>query len=196
MPHRYIESLENWFFNTGNAILDHEAAYIKRTDDLIQLVPNPPTPLRKFFERWNWFRFSSLWRKEPPKPAFEHLPPSEGLHYSSDARIDKFVAATITVLGMIMLIVPLWVLASTHGTMRRLGVITGFVVLFLALVAFTTVARPFESLAAAAALSVRPRLGGKAADRDQVRCGTCCFPPDCKLRVSNICGKVSLFLNV
>lgn len=54
-------------------------------------------------------------------------------------------------MGMVMLIAPLWVLAVTHGTMKRLGVITGFVVLFLGLIAFTTVARPFESLAAAAA---------------------------------------------
>jgi hypothetical protein len=52
---------------------------------------------------------------------------------------------------MIMLIVPLWVLAITEGIMKRLGVITGFIVLFLGLIAFTTTARSFESLAAAAA---------------------------------------------
>jgi len=57
----------------------------------------------------------------------------------------------ITVMGMVMLILPLWVLAVTEGTMKRLGVITGFVALFLGLIALTTVARPFESLAAAAA---------------------------------------------
>lgn len=34
---------------------------------------------------------------------------------------------------------------------ERLCIITGFIVVFLGLVAFTTVARPFESLAAAAA---------------------------------------------
>lgn len=51
-----------------------------------------------------------------------------------------------------MLIVPLWVLAVTHGIMARIGVITGFTMLFLALVAFTTIARSIESLAATAAL--------------------------------------------
>jgi hypothetical protein len=52
---------------------------------------------------------------------------------------------------MLMLITPLWVLAVTQGTVRRLAVITGFIVLFLGLIAVTTVAKPFESLAAAAA---------------------------------------------
>lgn len=65
--------------------------------------------------------------------------------------MEMCIGITITVLGMIMLIVPLWVLAVTHGTMARLGVITGFIMFFLALVAFATVARPFESLAATAA---------------------------------------------
>ena len=35
--------------------------------------------------------------------------------------------------------------------MQRLGVISAFIVLFVALVSLTTVAKPFESLAAAAA---------------------------------------------
>ncbi|KAF2112206.1 hypothetical protein BDV96DRAFT_602651 [Lophiotrema nucula] len=69
------------------------------------------------------------------------------------ARVDKFVGVFITLMGMLMLIAPLWVLAVTEGIYKRLGVITGFIVLFLGLVAFTTVAKPFESLAAAAAYS-------------------------------------------
>lgn len=111
----------------------------------------PTSPLRELLERSTRFRGASLWRKKTPKGAYEHHPYPDTLRLAHDARIDAFVGITITVLGMIMLIAPLWILAITHGTMKRLGVITGFIVIFLALIALTTVARPFESLAAAAA---------------------------------------------
>ncbi|KAF2790269.1 hypothetical protein K505DRAFT_251550 [Melanomma pulvis-pyrius CBS 109.77] len=65
--------------------------------------------------------------------------------------VDRCLEIWVSILGMIMLITPLWVLVITHGTMKRLGVISGFIVLFLTPIALTTVARPSESLAAAAA---------------------------------------------
>lgn len=148
---RNVRSLSNWFNNTGNAILDEEAAYIDHTYDLIPLVPKPITGLRQLLERSSRFRFSRLWKKAPPGDTNLSFADVSAIHYSSDARIDGCVGITITILGMIMLIAPLWGLAITEGMMQRLGVITGFIVLFLALIAFTTVARPFESLAAAAA---------------------------------------------
>ena len=50
-----------------------------------------------------------------------------------------------------MLLVPLWVLAFVTWVVYRLAIITSFVVVFLFFVSFTTVARPFETLGAAAA---------------------------------------------
>jgi hypothetical protein len=114
-------------------------------------VPKSNTPLRQLLERSSRFRLCSIWKKTPPNDASENFPHPETLHYSSGARIDGCIGITITLLGMIMLVIPLWILAVTEGMMERLGVITGFIVLFLGLIAFTTVARPFESLAAAAA---------------------------------------------
>lgn len=119
----------------------------------MQLVPKPVTPLRLLFEKSSRFRLWSLWKKAPPDlPRYSASHP-ETVHYSSDARIERFVGVTITVLGMGMLIAPLWVLAHTEVMWKQLGIITGFIMLFLGLVAFTTAARPFESLAAAAAYS-------------------------------------------
>ena len=77
--------------------------------------------------------------------------PEKSLHYSSETRINTAMSIVIISLGMIMLILPLWVLAITNGTMERLGIITTFIVVFLGLLAFTTAAKPFESLAATAA---------------------------------------------
>lgn len=123
-----------------------------KADDLIQLVPKSSTPLRRLLEKSSRFRLSSLWRtKDPPLP--QHSVHPEEIHYSSDTKIDNSIGITITILGMLMLIVPLWVLNETSGARTRLAVITTFIVIFLGLIAFTTVARPFESLAAAAAYS-------------------------------------------
>jgi ABC-type uncharacterized transport system fused permease/ATPase subunit len=94
--------------------------------------------------------FGNGGRKVPPRIRTLSIRP-DTLHYTADKRIDIFIGITITLLGMMMLIVPLWVLAVTHSTMARLAVITGFITAFLALVAITTVARPFESLAVTAA---------------------------------------------
>ncbi|KAF1851126.1 uncharacterized protein K460DRAFT_412737 [Cucurbitaria berberidis CBS 394.84] len=152
VPKRNITSIANWFYNTQNAIWKDEAAYIKQENDLIQLVPKTATPLRHFLEKSTHFRLSKLWKKDPP-PLPVHSTHPETLHYSSDARIDNFIGITITALGMGMLIAPLWALAYVGGMKKRLCIVTGFIVLFLGLLAFTTVAKPFESLAAAAAYS-------------------------------------------
>lgn len=146
-----MTSISTWLSNEQNAILDEEAVYISKTSDLVQLVPKPITPLRQLLERSSRFRLSRLWAKRPPDLPTHSVSHPGTVHYSSDARIDRFIGVTITVLGMGMLIAPLWVLAYTEVMWKRLCVITGFIVLFLGLVAFTTVARPFESLAASAA---------------------------------------------
>jgi len=122
-------------------------------EDLVQLVPKSITPLRQLLVKSTSFRLSRLWAKKPPDLPVHSITHPEMVYYSSDARIDSFIGVTITALGMGMLIAPLWVLAYTEVRWKRLGVITGFIILFLGLVAFTTVAKPFESLAAAAAYS-------------------------------------------
>ncbi|KAH7122524.1 hypothetical protein B0J11DRAFT_409503, partial [Dendryphion nanum] len=153
VPQADINSLHNWLANTQKAIYSAEVDYLNEQHDLFSLVPVSTTPLRRFFERSASFRLARIWRKKTPSHAHVYYPYPDTLHFTSDARVDGFVAWTITVLGMAMLIAPLWVLAITPGMMKRLGVITGFVVLFITLVTGTTSARPFESLAAAAAYS-------------------------------------------
>jgi hypothetical protein len=152
VPKRNIKSISNWHSNE-EAILKDEAAYIDQRQDLVQLVPKAITPLRYLLEKSSKFRYSKLWAKKPPDLPTKCSTHPDAVHYSSDIRIDRSIGVTITILGMAMLIAPLWWLAYTEVMAKRLGIITGFIVLFLGLVAFTTVARPFESLAAAAAYS-------------------------------------------
>ncbi|KAH8724700.1 hypothetical protein GQ44DRAFT_617498 [Phaeosphaeriaceae sp. PMI808] len=153
VPKRNVGSISNWLSNEQNAILDDEIAYMKMTPDLVQLVPKSITPLRWLLEKSSKFRLSKLWaRKSYSLPTYYETHPGT-VHYSSDTRIERVLGIIITVLGMGMLIAPLWVLAYTGIMWKRLCVITSFIVLFLGMVAFTTAARPFESLAAAAAYS-------------------------------------------
>lgn len=75
----------------------------------------------------------------------------KNVHYMADKKIDRFITTFIMIVGLAMLIAPLWILAFLEPLVQRLGVISAFIVLFVTLVSVTTVAKPFESLAAAAA---------------------------------------------
>lgn len=75
--------------------------------------------------------------------------------YNRDSRVDKLATFLIMLLGLGMLIGPLWWLqhlsAYQPNLQARLEVITGFLVLFTILLSILTVAKPFEVLAATAA---------------------------------------------
>lgn len=137
-------SLSNWFSNHSRAISEEETKYVQISRDLFAMVPKSKTPLRRFLERSSHFRLFRLWIKASPLE-------DENVHYTSDQRIDMFVNVIIAMIGLVMLIVPLWVLAFVTWVVHRLAIITTFVVVFLCFVSFTTVARPFETLGAAAA---------------------------------------------
>ena len=148
VPKKDIRSLDNWFYNNENAILAEETDYIRHPSDLFSIVPKIKSPLRLLLERSSHFRFLKWWQqKSVERPAGG----DENVHYSSDEKIERFVATVIMSVGLIMLIAPLWILAFLEGLVQRLGVISAFIVLFVALLSVTTVAKPFESLAAAAA---------------------------------------------
>ena len=148
VPKKDIISLENWFYNHSNAILPAETEYIKHPSDLFTLVPASKSPLRLFLERSRHFRLLKLWQK---KPSDNTMVKDKNIHYISDARIDHFVTVFIMSIGLIMLIAPLWILTYLGGLARRLAIISAFIVLFVVLISWTTIAKPFESLAAAAA---------------------------------------------
>ena len=148
VPKKDIISLENWFYNHKNAILPAETEYINRPSDLFTLVPASKSPLRLLLERSRRFRLLRIWRQKPSDSAMVR---DENVHYISDAKIDHFVTIFIMSIGLIMLIAPLWILTYLGGLARRLAVSSAFIVLFVVLISWTTVAKPFESLAAAAA---------------------------------------------
>ena len=145
VPKKDRVSLANGFSNNPNAILPEETEFINHSRDLFAMVPKATTPLRCALARSPRFRLFRLWK--PPPPPIE----DKNIHYTSDQRIDMFVNRIIAMVGLIMLIVPLWVLAFVTWVVHRLAIITSFVVVFLCFVSFTIVARPLERLGSAAA---------------------------------------------
>ena len=146
MPEKDICNLETWFSN--HTILAEQTDYIRYRSDLISLAPRMRSPLRLLLGQASGFRFLKRWQL---KFFFREASGDPGVWYSADEKIDRFIATVIMGLGLIMLIAPLWILAFVEGLIPRLGVISAFIVLFLVLLSITTVAKPFESLAAAAA---------------------------------------------
>ena len=133
--------------------MPQEARYIKQREDLISVVPQHKSLLQRGLENSAKFHSSRLFRirrrttgvKQDPKGWDDYTV------YTDNERVGQFVSAIVIFAGLVMLVAPLWVLEFVDGSVRRLGLITGFIVLFLVLVATVSEARPFESLAATAA---------------------------------------------
>jgi hypothetical protein len=142
-----VESVQNWFKEYPNAIDEAERNYIEAGDDLIYVLPKTHRP-------WLQGVFCKLlvhtvgaFRREPTD-ATGYDP--KKIFLQDKARADRFLAWIMVPFGLFMLIGPLWILYIVQGAERRLGVITGFIVLFAALVFLSTSARTYEGLAATA----------------------------------------------
>lgn len=148
-PKHDIESIQNWYQNHNDtAINTPEQTYLSNTHDLFSLIPRDKSPLCIFLERSLAVRLLRLWRKKTTNPS---LPLYDDTTYMSDKRIGRFVNVVVIVIGIAMLICPIWILNCLQGQRERLATITGFVVLFLGIVGGATVAKIWEALAATAA---------------------------------------------
>lgn len=68
----------------------------------------------------------------------------------NDEPVDSLMTVGIFATAVVMLITPLWILATIGETTQKLKVITVFLVVFLAVLNWGTLARPFEILVATA----------------------------------------------
>ncbi|KAF8851018.1 hypothetical protein BDZ45DRAFT_661102 [Acephala macrosclerotiorum] len=147
-----VKSLQIWHWNHQNRAIDKpEHEYLNHSRDLFSVVPKEKTPLRRLLERWKTFRSHWFWKEEkaPELPLYD----KENVNYISDKKIDTFITVLIIVVGMAMLIAPMWVLEYLTKPVAKLGTITAFVVVFMGCVSYASVAKPFEVLAATAAYS-------------------------------------------
>lgn len=154
-----INSLQNWHYNNPTAINEPETKYIDNKKDLFALHTKSKNPLREWLEKSQRFRLMRLWIKPTgtPNESNTYLQDAN-IVYTRDKRLEMFSAFIVTILGLTMLIVPIWALAYVSRQALRLGLITAFIALFVIVVSAITAARPIETLAGAAAYVPFPLL--------------------------------------
>jgi len=161
------KEVEKWLKVHRDAIHDPEAAYIGMEDDLVAIHPKEKSWFRHILE-WTFVFKLPVFRREPR--GYNFNTEAKDVVFQNDSRLEKFSSVVIAIIGLAMLIGPLWILDKVQNTEQQLGVITGFIALFFVLVAVATNAKIFESLAAAAAYSAvlmvflqmgNNRVGGK-----------------------------------
>lgn len=148
-PSRDIKNINRWHEHyENNVISEEEIGYLKHTEDLISVANKDKTPLRRMIDSSHRLRTLPIW-----KSAMTVSPPrgSEQVLYFSDKRIDTFASGVIVIVGLTMLLTPVWILQALDSLLWKLVVISIFVFIFLVTMSFTMVAKPFEALAATAA---------------------------------------------
>jgi hypothetical protein len=149
-PKNDITSVRRWLkVNHPEAIAEEETRFIDYEEDLISVRPKLKSPVRRFFESsmYNAGFFPKLFQRQPRDQTI-----IDGTTlWCDDEKSEKYVSVCISLAGLVMFIVPFWALTGLKSSVSQLGLITGFVILFFAMVALGTTARPFESLGAAAA---------------------------------------------
>jgi len=151
-----LAQVRQWMACNDKAIDPEEARFIKEhDDDLIGLCPKSRSRFQKFLDHT-----ILLVAPRPVRKLFQRTPRDEMILKTPDQTIwadyDKVegLSKTAAVVGGLgMLLGPLWILAYVDGMAHRLGIITGFIVLFFFVVFVCTNCTPFNALAAAAAYS-------------------------------------------
>ncbi|KAL9613055.1 MAG: hypothetical protein Q9167_002401 [Letrouitia subvulpina] len=154
-----IRNVRQWLENNNRPIQEEEATFIERDGDLIPVVSKTKPPLRRLIDKMGYIGRWTCCRQAEGELNDTHYNSeanwySETTIYSKEKRIDKFVTCTTILLGLAMLIGPLWLLQHLvirRDAQARLIVITCFMVVFTVLLSIVTVAKPFEVLAATAA---------------------------------------------
>ncbi|CAE7202766.1 hypothetical protein CFE70_008503 [Pyrenophora teres f. teres 0-1] len=156
---RQIKSMENWL--ERGAITASEKDFVKHKSDLISINERVRPPLGRWLEAC---RILHTWRIFKAKFREDLHVRSDATSYSSDETFESFTSLGIIILGLAMLLAPLWWLERVKDSQDRLKIITGFVTLFISLMTGATINRPFEVVASTAAyaavLMVFMQIGG------------------------------------
>ena len=160
-------------FNEGaeqGPIDKQEIAYIaddKNEGDLIAVQPSRRSPMRRFLERLarakiSKSRFPSFHLSRRKKPDGSEkggtvCDPGNELTdfvvWATDETVDRVAGFLTGFISLCMLVGPLWILNFMQATNGKLGVITGFLVLFYLMMSFATSAKTPETVAAVSAYS-------------------------------------------
>ena len=151
-----IEDLEKAPLKYLAPIDELETTFIDHHDDLITVQPKNRSWFRNVLERTLILKtpvIRTIFEREPEE--YNTINTNTQTIWQNDKRIEGLSGTIIALIGLGMLLGPLWVLQiyNVSSGIVKLGIITGFITLFFVLVAVATTARIFDALAAAAAYS-------------------------------------------
>lgn len=106
--------------------------------------------MRRLLDRFAALRLNPIFRTKDT-PLDPRHNPMNTISYFSENRIDHVVNSIVLVIGITMLVAPMWILQAATSPKAKLGIITTFIILFLSLVSYATAAKPTEALGATAA---------------------------------------------
>jgi hypothetical protein len=142
-----LKSVKDWFLEYQKAVNEPERKYLDTGDDLIYVLEKTNRPWLQSMLCSQLVNKLGFFRRHPTD---ESAYDPERVFLQEKDRADRFLAVLMLPFGLFMLIGPLWILYIVNSAERRLGIITGFIVLFAALVFSATRAKIFEGLAATA----------------------------------------------
>jgi hypothetical protein len=151
-PKRNIKNLRNWFDNNRQAISDEEAGFINR-DDIICMSSTEQSAARQIFDECILKYTKGIFRCFAKKREEMHISTMDSKHtfISDDTKTDKLATTALFLVGLSVIVVPLWVLWLLQTTRAKLIAISIFILIFLVFLLTCTVARPLQVLAATAA---------------------------------------------
>jgi hypothetical protein len=139
--------LKSWIHNTG-AIDCDEASYLDHTSDLVAIVPKIRPPISRWIRYWKRkLRFDMFWAVYLRKQYGD----SGDTARSKESEFNSFTNFGIILVGLAMLLAPIWWLEYVPDSVPRLRIITGFICGFSLILTLGTISRPFEVVAATAA---------------------------------------------
>jgi hypothetical protein len=148
----------------ANGAITPAERYVKRNEhegDLIAINSQSLAPLGRWLQFCASFHHPALFRAVPNK---HKLVDSATTVYSSNTKFERLTTRTVLVAGLIALLAPMWWLEFVSDSHKRLGIITGFICVFVSIISVATYNRPFEVVAATAAyaavLMVFMQIGG------------------------------------
>ncbi|GME26553.1 hypothetical protein BKCO1_3000201 [Neofusicoccum parvum] len=153
-PQRALANIKRWFETYPQAITEYEMGFLssEKEADLAATAERPKAPLRRILENIRWFRHSRPFRLDPQKYNEYLLNYSkEDVIYYDDDKIDIAINGIILFIGLVMLLVPAWLLNAVSSYTTRLAMITGFIAAFLGLLLLVTPTKPFETMVGTAA---------------------------------------------
>lgn len=153
-----LKNMRTWLKNNNSPIHPLEAEFINNNNaDLITMAGSPKSIIRRLAEQCIILPTRGLFGAVPTQSVNQHHATFRTNIHASDEHVDTLASFMIFLAATAMLIAPLWLLALVaEEPLHRLGTITGFLVLFLIILTWGTLARPFEILAATAGYVVFP----------------------------------------